>query len=78
MLRIPLHVFRVTTVMKSQRPKETQVVVVKFSIVFVAVQRFNTTIFYDIIRKIFTTTDGMTSDLGNEEGDIGHFFYDPF
>ena len=27
---------------------------------------------------MFATTDGMTSDFGNEEGDAGHFIYDPF
>jgi len=62
-----LQLLRVTAVMESQGPKETQLVVVYFSLVAIAVTR-----------QIGTTTSGMPLDLGYEKGDISDCVHHPF
>ena len=78
MLGVPLQILLMTSIVKGQGPEEAQIVVVRFSSFFTAVQRYDSSIFHHVMGQILATTDGMTSDFGHQESDVGDRTHDPF
>ena len=77
MFGVPLQILLVTSVMLGQRTEEAQIVVVRFSSVFVTVERHDPSIFYNVVGKVLVATDQMPSDLGHEERHVGDHIYHP-